>query len=155
MAARLEFSIVLSEIHLIYCTNYGKFLKGRATRLRKACGQCGQVMQALQQQKLQQQQQQQQIYFTLVADAFYKFGTLDHKKWFEPWQKSVKLQMASPWIDKLLILLRSPPPLLLLVLLLLLPSSLPSLVLALFGIASISIVVVAAATYKTHVVFQR
>lgn len=55
-----------------------------------------------------QQQQQQQIYFTLVADAFYKFGTLDHKKWSEPWQKSVKLQMASPWIDKLLILL---PPL--------------------------------------------
>lgn len=112
MAARLEFSIVLSEIHLIYCTNYGKFLKGRATRLRKACGQCGQVMQALQQQQQQQlhqqQQQQQQIYFTLVADAFYKFGTLDHKKWFEPWQKSVKLQMASPWIDKLLILL---PPL--------------------------------------------
>lgn len=42
-----------------------------------------------------------------------------------------------------------------LLLLLLLPSSLPSLVLALFGIASISIVVVAAATYKTHVVFQR
>lgn len=41
-----------------------------------------------------------------------------------------------------------PPPLLL-------SSSLPSLVLALFGIASISIVVVAAATYKTHVVFQR
>lgn len=49
----------------------------------------------------------------------------------------------------------APPPAPLLLLLLLLPSSLPSLVLTLFGIASISIVVVAAATYKTHVVFQR